>query len=409
MSIFSKIFGTDEVKAGQQGANYQFLRMLNGYENVFVPWTGKAYDDLTVRTCIDAISRHIAKMKPKHVRRAGDGSIVETNSTLDSLISSRPNEYMSTYDFLYKVASQYYSYNNAFVYIQTDNRGNITGLYPLDFDSIELKESGGIIFCKFNFLGTGTITVPYTDIIHLRRHFNRADFFGESNEKPLKQTLQILNTVKQALVNAVKNSAKLRGIIKYLQKLRPEDMEKQTKAFVDTFLNTEKSSGGVGAIDNSMEYQQLTTSIETADYGQMRFVRDDIYRYFGVSEGIIQSKYTENEFTAFYESVLEPFAVQCSLEFTSKIFTEREKGHGNEVEFLTNRLQYASLKSKIAMVQALQPTGNISTNEARELFGYAGVEGGDKRQVSLNFVDASKQNKYQIGEDDTKGGDGGAE
>ena len=72
-------------------------------------------------------------------------------------------------------------------------------------------------------------------------------------------------------------------------------------------------------------------------------------------------------------------------------------------------MQYASLKSKIAMVQALQPTGNISTNEARELFGYAGVEGGDKRQVSLNFVDASKQNKYQIGEDDTKGGDGGAE
>lgn len=407
-SMFQSIFGKNEVDAGQNAVNTQQMRMLNGYENVFVPWRGKAYDDAVVRSCVDAIARHAAKMKPKHIRRADDGHIQETKSALDFLLSTRPNEYMSSYDFLYKIASQYMAFNNAFVYIRLDGMGKITGLYPLDYDTAELVEKRGQKFLKFNFLGAGLIAVPYDEIIHLRRHFNRNEFYGESSENPLKPTLSILETVKQGLVNAVKNSGKLRGVLKYNAKIRPEDMKKQTQAFVDTFLSSEKASGGVAAVDNTMEYQALQTDLKTTDYDQMKFVREDVYRYFGISENIVQSKYTEAEFTAFYESILEPLAVQMSLEFTSKIFTEREKAHGNEITFLTDRLQYASLQSKTAMAKQLLPAGIITLNEARELFGYAGVEGGDKRQVSLNFVDADKQNDYQgVGKDkkSTKGGD----
>lgn len=407
-SMFQSIFGKGEIAAGQDAVNAQQMRMLNGYENVFTPWRGKAYDDAVVRSCVDAIARHAAKMKPKHIRRGADGRIIETKSALDFLLSTRPNEYMSSYDFLYKIASQYMAFNNAFVYIRLDAAGKVVGLYPLDYDSAELVEKRGEKFLKFNFLGAGIIAVPYSEIIHLRRHFNRSEFYGESSEKPLAPTLSIMETVKQGLVNAVKNSGKLRGILKYNAKIRPEDMKKQTQAFVDSFLSSERASGGVGAVDNSMDYTALQTDIKTTDYEQMKFIREDIYRYFGISENIVQSKYSETEFTAFYESILEPLAVQLSLEFTSKIFTEREKAHGNEITFLTDRLQYASLQSKTAMAKQLLPAGIITLNEARELFGYAGVEGGDKRQVSLNFVDADKQNDYQgVGDDDksTKGGD----
>ena len=403
-SMFKKIFGDNEIDAAQKAARTEQLRMLNGYENVFTPWRGQAYDDPTVRACIDAIARHAAKMKPKHVRHTG-GRIVETRSTLDTLVSHRPNEYMSTYDFLYKVVSQLYTYNNAFVYAQTDGLGNIIGLYPLDYDSVELRELRGVLYCRFNFMGTGNVAVPYSDIIHLRRHFNRTDFYGEGNRKTLSPTLAVLTTLKQGLVNSVKNSGRLRGVIKYLQKLRPDDMKKQTEAFVSTFLSTDSETGGVGAIDNSMEYQNIPSSIETADYAQMKFIREEVYRYFGVSENIVQGKYTEAEFTAFYESTIEPLAVQMSLEFTAKLFTERERGHGNEVIFETDRLQYASLASKVTMVKALLPQGILTLNEAREVFGYAGVEDGDKRLVSLNFVDSTKQNQYQVGEPDDEGGE----
>ena len=62
-----------------------------------------------------------------------------------------------------------------------------------------------------------------------------------------------------------------------------------------------------------------------------------------------------------------------------------------------------SVASKIKVCQALTPIGCISINEVREMFGYAGVEDGDERQVSLNYVKAGDQSAYQTG--NTGGGD----
>ena len=40
-------------------------------------------------------------------------------------------------------------------------------------------------------------------------------------------------------------------------------------------------------------------------------------------------------------------------------------------------------------------TGDLTTNERRELMGYPPVEGGDKRQISLNYVSNKNQENYQ--------------
>jgi hypothetical protein len=45
----------------------------------------------------------------------------------------------------------------------------------------------------------------------------------------------------------------------------------------------------------------------------------------------------------------------------------------------------------------------ISINEAREIFNLVPVDGGEKRLVSLNYVDADKQNEYQVGADANEG------
>jgi HK97 family phage portal protein len=400
--MFSTIFNKLDYSPDIETTQY---KLLNSYDNYFSPYDGNSYDDATVRTCIDAIAKNAAKLKPSHIRRQ-NGKVVNTDSALNGLLFTRPNEYMSTYDFLYKIVTQLFSYNNAFAYVKTDPMGNIVGIYPIDYDGIELREYQGQLYCRFAFGQTGQITVPYGDLIHLRRHYNRGDIFGESNERPLKSPLNILNTVKQALENAVKNCTKLRGYLKFVGTVRDEDKKAAVDDFNNKFTDT-KSATGIAAIDSRAEYHQLTSDIQTADHGQMSFAREDIYRYFGLSEKIITSSYSEEEWTAFYESVIEPLAIQLSQEFTAKLFTEREKGYGNEVVFLTNRLEYASLKSKTAMIQVLQQTGILTINEAREVFGYNALPDGDKRLVSLNYVDSQKQNKYQVGDNITdSGGDG---
>ena len=137
----------------------------------------------------------------------------------------------------------------------------------------------------------------------------------------------------------------------------------------------------------------------------MDFVRAEIYRYFGLNDDIIKSKFDATAWASFWENVLEPLAVQFSQEFTNKIFTDKEKALGNEIIFTEDKLQYASLQDKIKLVQALQPAGFISVNEGRELFGWCPVADGDTRMVSLNNVKAEDMSQYQLGKNQESGAD----
>jgi phage portal protein BeeE len=158
-------------------------------------------------------------------------------------------------------------------------------------------------------------------------------------------------------------------------------------------------------LDNKADFQQITSAVTTFDSAQMEYVRNNIYRHFGLNDKIIMGQYDENEYIAFYESVLEPIAVKLAQELTDKLFTARERGCGNEIVLETNRLSYMSVASKIKVCAALTPIGCITINEVREMFGYAGVDGGDERQVSLNYVKAGDQSKYQTGQSATEGGE----
>lgn len=391
-NMFNNIF-----KGKEQNVIAENFKLLNGYENVFTPFDDNAYDDDTVRTCIDCIAKHCAKLKPKHIRKKAGKIQEQINDSLDYLLANRPNEYLSTYDFIYKVISQLFSYNNAFIYIKFNKWGYVEGLYPLNFGELELKQYKNELFCKFTFNGGESVFVPYNELIHLKRHFNRHEIFEESNQT-LKNSLDILRHVKMALKSAVINCFKLWGILKFNQVLRNEDLIKAYDTFINSFMNaSSKKVSGIGALDAKTDFKELTSDIKTVDSTQMSFAREDIYRYFGLSEKIITSTYNEEEYIAFYESVIEPIAIQMGLEFTEKLLTKGERNHGNEIIFESNRLQYASTNSKIRICQALLPQGIITINEARDLFGYSGIEGGDERQISLNFVNANNQALYQLG------------
>lgn len=401
-SIFQKIFGTEK-----SYSNASMLKLLNSYSNAYTPWDGNAYDDSTVRDCIDTIARHFGKMRMRHIRRA-NGKIVETvQDRLNYLLSTKPNELMTSSEFLEKFIAQYLSYNNAFIYIQRDETGTIVALWPLDFSVVELLERDGDIYCRFTFGGGKRTTVPYSDIVHVRRHYNRDDIFGDANNQVIKDDLSALKACKVSIINAVKNFGALRGIIKWAQVLRPEDEKAAWQRFVDTYASGTNGSG-IGSLDKKADFQQINTTVTTFDQGQMEYVKETIYEHFGLNSNIIKGNYKEDEYIAFYESVLEPIAVKLSQELTDKLFTEREQGWGNEIILESNRLSYMSVASKIKVCQALTPIGCITINEVREMFGYAGVEGGDKRQVSLNYVNADDQSLYQTGKKDndtTEGGD----
>lgn len=73
---------------------------------------------------------------------------------------------------------------------------------------------------------------------------------------------------------------------------------------------------------------------------------------------------------------------------------------GNRIVFSGDLLSTSSDSTKIQLVQAVREIGILSANEIREMFGMPPIEGGDIRQVSLNYINSINQGEYQVGDND---------
>lgn len=403
-SLFNMIFGGN--KPRQPTGQATQLKMMNGYIPIFSQFGNEAYASDIVRAAIDAIARNAAKLQPKHIRRDANGNVTIINDSIETLLSVQPNPFMNAYSFRYKVITQLYMQNNAFIYIGLDANGNIKGFYPINASTTQFLEYNGEIFAKFMFMSGDYITVPYTDLIHLRRFFYKDDIFGETNDYALYPTLELIHTTDQGIINAIKTSAFIRGILKFTQILKRQDKKDRTKDFMDDYMNI-NNNGGVASVDGSMDYVDLKSEPKMVNALQMDAIEQRIYKYFGISKEIVTSNYTEVQWNAFYESILEPISIQMSQEFTAKMFTDREQGFGNEVIFEANKLQYASNATKVAVGTFLTNIGAASLDQILDMFNMPtiGGEEGSRRVQTLNMVNAKKADAYQ----GVEGGEGNGE
>lgn len=392
-SLFGMIFG----KQKQAPITASYLQMLNGFNPTFTNYTGNLYESKVARQCIDRIATYCAKLIPKHIK----GSINnEVNLTINQLLQNRPNPLMNTYDFIYKIISMLYTDSNAFVFIQKDKQGYITGFYPIIATQYELfQNESNEVYLQFDFINGQTYYIPYLQLIHLRLFYNKGDIFG-TNSNVLKTDIQTSVTASEGIANAIKTSNNLKGILKFTNSmLKEKDIKASKDAFVKDYLNLENTSG-IASLDAKAEFQEVNIKPITLDKSQLEQVNNNVYDYFGISEKIIRNDFTDNEWNAFYEGVIEPRAMQLSYEFTNKIFSNVAIQEGNKIVFTANRLQYQSLDKKKQILEIALPYGLLTKDMALEVLDLPPIGGEEGKKIiqSLNNIDSSIANDYQGGE-----------
>ena len=151
---------------------------------------------------------------------------------------------------------------------------------------------------------------------------------------------------------------------------------------------------GAAATDPKFDAEQVKPHDYVPNAAQMDRTMKRIYNFFNTNEKIVQSKYDENEWVAYYESEIEPLAKQMSLEFTRKLFSRKERGFGNKIIFSANSLQYASMKTKLGLV-AMVDRGAMTPNEWREVMNLGPIEEGDKpiRRLDTAPVEGGESNE----------------
>lgn len=350
--------------------------------NTFSSFSGTAYGNAAFRAAVDAIGRHAAKLQAH-----------STDKQLQALLNNAPNAYMSGYDLLYKTAAAYFTNNNAFLLLARDDAGRIAAVYPIIPQSVEFRSgTDGAVYLECLFTDGRQAVFPYTDVVHLRRHFLTNDLLGEGNA-PLYPLLDTAQTLTQGISASVKNGTSIRGVLKFTSLVNPAQVKAEKERFVADYFNP-SNSGGVAATDQRFDFVPTNVAPYSIPQEQVEAVNRQIYDYLGVNAKIISGGYNENEFSAFYESVVEPFALQLSQEFKLK--------SGAEITFTAERMEFSSAATKIKLLHEAAPLGLITVNEARRLLALPPVADGDRRLQSLNYVSAEKADAYQLNESEVE-------
>lgn len=336
MGLFEKLF---KRKPAKQEA---YIEIQNEYQ----AFSGTAYGSAAFRAAVDAVARHAAKLVPHS----------ESGQMEQAL--NRPNPYMSLYDLLYKTAAAYYTHNNAFLLLMRNDDGQVTALYPLIPQAVDFEQgANGAIFIKCLFADGRENLFPYSDMLHLRRHFLTHDLLGESNA-PLFPLLDTAQTLTQGIAASVKNGTSIRGVLKFTSLVNPAQVKKEKEQFVADYMNL-ANTGGIAATDQRFD-----------------FVPTNAAPFIIPQEQI--------------ESVIEPFSLQLSQEFALKT--------GENITFTAERMEFSSAETKIKLLHEAAPLGLLTINEARKFLALPPVEDGEKRLQSLNYVSAEKADSYQLEE-----------
>lgn len=383
----------DPTRKQNQGEKKNVIQMVTTTGEFHYAWNGKLYESDIVRACIRPKVKAIGKLVGKHIRDdPGGGLKVNPDANIRFLLSE-PNPYMTGQQMQEKVANQLCLNNNAFILIVRDENGKPVQLYPVPCVSAEAKyNDAGELFLKFQYRNGKSGIFRYSDIIHLRQDYNEHDIFGDSPAPALASMMEVIGTIDRGIIRAIKNSGVIRWLLTFTSSMRDEDIKANVQKFVDNYLAVETDSFGAAGVDAKASVQRIEPKDYVPNAAQTDRTVERIYSFFGTNKKIVQSDYTEDEWTAYYEAEIEPAVVQMHQTYTTGLFSRKERGFGNRIVFEANNLQCASLTTKLAF-QAMVDRGAMTPNEWRETINLAPIEGGDKpiRRLDTQVVNLIEQ------------------
>ena len=382
MSLLDKIFRPSEAKANEKALKEarSTFQTLTAYTPAFTSWGGAIYESEIVRASIDARARHISKLKVETIGTA--------NPSLQSKLALGPNQWQTWSQFLYRVSTILDVNNTAFIVPVLDDRLITTGVYPVLPEHCELREFEGKVWLRYQFATGQYAAVEFDKCAVLTKYQYKSDFFGSSN-RALRETMQLIHIQNQGIEEGVKNAATFRFMATLNNFSSASDLAKERERFTETNLSSKSDAGGFLLFPNTYkDIKQIDVKPYAVDSAQMEQIRENVFNYFGVNDGVLQNKAKAEELEGFFDGAIEPFAIQLSEALTKMLFTERERAQGTHLIANANRLQYMSTTQKVAMARELLDRGVMSTNEARELFNYPDVENGDVRFIRGEYQDA---------------------
>lgn len=375
MGLFESIFKKPTIL--REANTY---KTLTGYSPRWTTWSGDIYESELVRESIDAIARHSSKLKIEIIG----------NDRVKNAIKHKPNQWQTWGQLISRLVTILNVKNTAFLVQIFNKYGEFKGVYPILPSEFELVEYKGELYIRFRFANGKWGCQELSKVGVMLKHQYRSDYFGEDNTA-LDKTMELIDIQNQGISEGVKSSATYRFMATMSNFANDEDLVKERQAF--TRDNLESGSGLLLFPHTYKDIKQIDSKPYVLDAEQMRIIEKRVFNYYGVNEDILQNKAYGDEFDAFYEGAIEPFAIQFSEVMTNMLFTENEQSRGSMVFASSNRLQFASTSEKLSVTNSMSDRGQMNRDEVREVWNLPPLPNGEGQEYIIRgeYKNATEQ------------------
>lgn len=384
-------------------------QIINANKVVFSSYGNDIHVSDIVKTAIHRVCEEVSKCKIRSVIEHQNPRYTEVcDDDLNALFAYRVNPLCGLKDFLYKVAYILKVNRNCFVYWQYDEipiagtnkvRRITKGLYPIEKANVKLYYQGDEMRIELTSLNSEIVLdMPYSDIIHIRRGYGPnsymgGDLSGRADNRELLSNLQTIHVIKEAIPKALQASLSLKGVLS-MKTVADIDQKEVTREEFEKHLFG--SEYGIVATDYEADFTPVNINATDIPSNILSFVRDEILAPIGVSLPIYLGKWTDDDYTAFYQTEIEGILLSIIEAMSIVLFTPRQVAFGHTIKGYDRLVQSLSFERRQKICEMTKDDALLSRSERRELLGYE--PDGEPTRVSLNYIDVNIANQYQMTE-----------
>lgn len=381
MGFFSNVFETTDPANASKGI-FDFLGFGSGKGTVATP--KKALTISAFYNGVNILANDVAKLPKAVFKKDGDNRNVYSDHPVNYLISKKPNDLMTAFDFWKVIVVLVVLKGNAFVHVKRHKAsGDVEQLVLLDNGDVEVSKKEGKLF--YNVKGN-VEPLHGSDVLHFKV-WTFDGIMGVSVVKFAARNLGV-NLDSQDYISEV---YKDRGI-GYAVIETEMKVDKGQKTAIEDAISSKLAGGNkyrLPVLDSGFKYKSINVTpaeaqfLETNQYGVL-----EVARWLNIAPHKL--KHLENSnFSNMYQQSIEhvqdsilPWLTSFELELETKLFAERDGSV--YVKFNEKALLRGDLESKRNYYSTMVFSGIMTRNEVRALEELNPLDGLDEPLTPVN-------------------------
>ena len=346
----------------------------------------------TVYACVRVISETVASLPLGVYEATDDGSQKATDHSLYFLLHDEPNSEMTSFVLREVMLAHLLLYGNSYCQILRSGRNQITGLYPLlpDHMEVDRDKNGMLTYTYSTSTGQRVIMAP-EEVLHIPG----LGFDGVMGYSPIaleRNAIGLGIASEDYGSKFFSNGARPSGILTH------PNTVKNPAALRESWNSIYGGSGNanrVAILEEGMRFEPIAIPNNEAQFLETRkFQVDEICRIFRVPPHLVGDlehatfSNIEHQSIDFAVHTIRPWLVRIEQSMNRALFSDEEKGRFY-VQYNIDGLMRGDYKSRMEGYAIARQNGWMSANDIRALENQNPIpseEGGDAYLVNGNMI-----------------------